>query len=135
MENETAMSRMLKGRRIAIVGLSDDPSRPSFHIANYLQSQGLEIVPVNPHALIILGMHCVPTLAEVQGPIDVVNVFRRPEHCPAIVEAAISVGAKGVWLQSGIRSPEAERLAREAGMDFVQDRCLMVEHTQAANRH
>lgn len=128
-DDETAaIGRMLQARRIAVVGLRDDPSRPSFHVASYLQSQGIEIVPVNPHGLIILGVHCVPSLAEVRSPIDLVDVFRRPEFCPAIVREAIAAGAKGVWLQSGVRSEEARRLATEAGIDFVQDRCLMVEH-------
>ena len=131
-ENEAGpIERMLQGRRIAVVGLSDDPSRPSFRIANYLQSHGFEILPVNPHALVVLGVRCVPSLADVSGPIDVVNVFRRAEYCPQIVRAAIELGAKGVWLQSGIRSDEASRLAAEAGIDFVQDLCIMVEH---ANR-
>jgi predicted CoA-binding protein len=133
-DEAAAIGRMLQARRIAVVGLSDDPSRPSFRVASYLQSQGIEIVPVNPHGFIILGVHCLPSLAKVQGPIDVVDVFRRPEFCPEIVREAIAAGAKGVWIQSGIRSEGAQRLATEAGIDFVQDRCLMVEHMRSSHR-
>jgi predicted CoA-binding protein len=75
----------------------------------------------------VLGLTCYPSLADIPGPIDLVDVFRRPEHCADVTRQAVAVGAKGVWLQSGIVSPEAQRIAREAGIDFVQDRCLKVE--------
>lgn len=129
-----AVRRMLAGKRIAVVGLSDDPSRPSYGVAEYLQSAGKEIVPVNPNCQRVLGQRCYPSLEAVPGPLDVVDVFRRPEYCPDIVRSAIAVGAKGVWLQSGIVSPEAQRLAAEAGLDFVQDRCVKVEHMFNAGR-
>jgi predicted CoA-binding protein len=129
-DDEAVAARLLDSRRVAVVGLSDDPSRASFQVANYLQSHGFDIVPVNPHALIVLGVHCAATLADVEGPVDLVNVFRRAEYCPQIVRDAIAVGAKGVWLQSGIRSEEARALAEGAGMDYVEDRCLMVEHAR-----
>lgn len=119
--------RMLDGRRIAIVGLSDDPSRPSHDIARVLLSRGKQVVPVNPNVSQVLGLECVASLSEAEGPIDVVNVFRRAEYCPDIVRAAIAVGARGVWLQSGIASPEARHLADEAGIDYVEDRCIKVE--------
>lgn len=127
-----AVRRMLAGRRIAVVGLSDDPSRPSYDVAAYMKSAGKEIIPVNPNHREVLGQRCYPSLEEVPGPIDVVNVFRRPEHCPDVVHQAVKVGAKGVWLQSGIVSDEAERIALEAGIDFVQDRCLKVDHYRQA---
>lgn len=127
-EEKAAMDRMLAGKRIAVVGLSDDPDRPSYEVAQYLDSIGLEIVPVNPHCRQVLGKKCHPALGDVPGRMDVVNVFRRPEYCPDIVRDAIAAGAGGVWLQSGIRSPEAKRLAREAGLDYIEDRCLKVEH-------
>jgi predicted CoA-binding protein len=120
--------RMLAAKRIAVVGLSDDPSRASHGVASYLLSVGKEIVPVNPNHQRVLGLRCYPSLEAVPGPIDVVDVFRRPEHCAEVVRSAVAVGAKGVWLQSGIVSKEAERLAHEAGIDFVQDRCMKVDH-------
>lgn len=126
-DEDVAMRRMLAARRIAIVGLSDDPRRPSYGVAKALISAGKEIIPVNPNCDTVLGLRSYPTLADVSGPIEVVNVFRRPEHCPEVARAAVAVGAKGLWLQSGIESEEAERIAKAAGMDFVQDRCIKVE--------
>ena len=124
------MERMLAGRRIAVVGLSDDPTRPSYEVAQYLASIGLEIIPVNPKCERVLGRKCYASLREVPGKIDVVDVFRRAEFCPEVVKEAIAVGAGGVWLQSGVRSPQAKKLAQEAGMDYVEDRCLKVEHAR-----
>jgi uncharacterized protein len=125
-----AARRMLQGHRIAVVGLSDNPSRPSYGVATYLKSAGKEIIPVNPTSTTVMGLPCFPTLEEVPGPIDVVDVFRRPQFCADVVRSAVKIGAKGVWLQSGIISPEAEKIAREAGIDFVQDRCLKVDLMQ-----
>ena len=122
--------RLLAGRRIAVVGLSDDPGRASYRVADYLRSVGKEVIPVNPNCQTIFGVRCYAGLEEFPLQIDVVNVFRRPEHCPDIVRSAIQIGARGVWLQAGIVSPQAEAIAREAGIDFVQNRCLMVEHMQ-----
>ena len=129
-DEATVVRRLLSGKRIAIVGLSDDPGRASYHVASYLRDQGKEIIPVNPNHPTIMGMKSHASLQMIGGPIDVVDVFRRPEYCADVVRDAIAAGAKGVWLQSGIVSEEAERLAREAGIDFVQDRCMMVEHMQ-----
>ena len=123
-----AVRRMLSAQRIAVVGMSDDPSRASYGVAGYLRSVGKEVIPVNPNHQKVMGMTCYPSLKAVPGQIDLVDVFRRPEYCAGVVEEAVAVGAKGVWLQSGIVSAEAERLAREAGIDFVQNRCLMVDH-------
>jgi uncharacterized protein len=123
-----AVRRMLAGTRIAVVGLSDDPSRPSYDVASYLRSAGKEILPVNPNHRTVMGLTCYPSLGAVPGPIDVVDVFRRPEFCAEVVREAVEVGAKGVWLQSGIKSEEAREIARKAGIDFVQNRCLKVDH-------
>jgi len=119
---------MLRASRVAIVGLSDDPSRPSFQIASYLLGRGFDVVPVNPTHATVLGMTCYPSLDAVPGTIDLVNVFRRPEYCADVARQAVAVGAKGLWLQSGVRNAEAKRIAAEAGIDFVQDRCIMIEH-------
>ena len=120
--------RMLSAKRVAVVGLSDDPSRASYGVAQYLKSVGKEILPVNPNHETVMGLKCYPSLEDVPGPIDVVDVFRRPEFCADVTRAAVAAGAKGVWLQSGIRSEEARRIAAEAGIDFVQDRCMKVDH-------
>lgn len=120
--------QLVRARRIAVVGLSDNAGRASYHVAQYLMERGKEIVPVNPSHASVFGLKSYASLEEVPGRIDLVDVFRRPEFCPAVVESAIRIGAGGVWLQSGIVSPEAKRLAEEAGLPFVQNRCLMVDH-------
>jgi uncharacterized protein len=127
-EQAAVIERLLKAQRIAIVGISTDPTRPSHQIAGYLMQHGKQIVPVNPNHDEVFGLMCHPTLRAVPGKIDLVNVFRRPEFCPQVVREAIEAGAKGVWLQSGIISEESRRLAEQAGIDFVQDQCIMVQH-------
>jgi predicted CoA-binding protein len=122
------IDRLLAAQRIAIVGLSDDPAKPSHEIGSYLLSVGKTILPINPNHAEVLGQKCYPNLAAAPGPIDLVNVFRRPEHCAEVVREAIAAGAKGVWLQSGIVNDQARRLAEEAGIDFVQNQCIMVQH-------
>lgn len=122
------IARMLSARRIAVVGLSDDPMRPSYSIARYLMSVGKEVIPINPSHEQVMGMPCYPSLREAPQPVDLVNVFRRPGACAQVVRDAIAIGAKGVWLQSGITNEEARQLATEAGIDFVQNRCIMIEH-------
>jgi predicted CoA-binding protein len=128
------VSQLLRAQRIAVVGLSDDPARASYHVARYLIDQGKEVIPVNPNHATVLGLKSYASLEDVPGRVDLVDVFRRPEFCPAVVESAIRIRAGGVWLQSGIVSPEAERLAAGAGLPFVQDRCLMVDHARHAPR-
>lgn len=134
-EGESAvMQRLLAARRVAVVGLSNDPSRPSFSIASYLLSVGKEVIPINPNHSHVLGLKCYASLEEVPGPIELVNVFRRPEHCADVMRSAMAVGAKGVWLQSGIISRETRQLAAEAKIDFVQNRCIMVEDMNREGR-
>jgi predicted CoA-binding protein len=122
-----AIRRMLAATRIAVVGLSDDPSRPSCDVARSLRAAGKEIMPVNPNHETVMGLKCYPTLADVPGPIELVNVFRRAEFCADVAREAVAVGARGIWLQSGITSDEARRIAEKAGIDFVENRCLKVE--------
>ena len=114
-------------RRIAVVGLSDDPYRASSGVAAALIDHGYEIVPVNPTIDEALGVRAYPSLADIPGDIDIVDVFRRPEHLEGVAQEAAQVRAKALWLQSGLRSAEARRIALEAGMDYVEDRCLKVE--------
>lgn len=115
-------------KTIAVVGLSSDPARASHGVARYFQSQGYRIIPVNPNETEVLGEKSYPDLLSVPETIDLVNVFRRPEHVPAIVDQAIAVGARAIWLQQGITHPEAEAKAREAGLLVVADACMMVMH-------
>jgi predicted CoA-binding protein len=124
--------RLVKSKRIAVVGISDRPDRPSYYVSEYMQQHGAEILPVNPtlENQTILGHRVYGSLKDVPGEIDLVDVFRRPQFCPDVVRDAIAAGAKAVWLQAGIRSPEAEQLAKQAGLAFIQDRCLMVEHSR-----
>ncbi len=124
---ERMMRRVLTAQRIAVVGISAKPQRPSHYVAQYLMHAGKTVLPVHPGLTEVLGLQCYPSLEAVPGPIDLVDVFRRADACADVVRQAIAVGARGVWLQAGIVSEEAERLAMEAGLDFIQNRCLMVE--------
>ena len=128
-----AIQRMLNARRIAVVGLSDDPSRPSYGVSRYLQSVGKDIILVNPRYEKVLGSTCYAALEDIPGKIDLVNVFRRPGFCAEVVRSAVALKAGGVWLQSGITNEEARQLAESAGIDFVQDRCIMVEHMRSGH--
>lgn len=130
----SAIDRMLKAKRVAVVGMSDDPSKPSHGIGGYLASHGYEVIPVNPSHEKIMGRKCYAKLSDVPGKIDLVNVFRRSEFCADVVKDAIAVGAKGIWLQAGIRNEQGMQLAEDAKVDFVQDRCIMVEHMQRRTR-
>ena len=127
-DEESMIRRMLAGKRIAVVGLSTDRYRASHDVASYLKRAGYEIIPVNPKHDEVMGLKCYTTLADVPGPIDVVDVFRRPEYCAEVARDAVAAGAKGVWLQSAIVSDEAREIARRGGLDYVEDRCLKVEH-------
>ncbi|MBI4799578.1 MAG: CoA-binding protein [Desulfarculus sp.] len=115
-------------RVIAVVGLSPNPSRDSHRVAAYLLAQGFTVIPVNPKEEAILGQKCYPSLGDIPGPVDLVDVFRASEHAPAVAREAVAKGAKGLWLQEGVKSLDAAAMAQEAGLWFVQDRCLMVEH-------
>ena len=115
-------------RRIAVVGLSDRPDRPSFGVAEYLRDAGYEIAPVNPHFESWEGLPAADSLGELERPVEIVDVFRRPEHVPPVVADAIAAGAKVIWLQLGIVNEEAAQKARDAGITVIQDRCLKVEH-------
>jgi predicted CoA-binding protein len=127
--NEADIKSMLEeGKTVAVVGLSPRPERDSHRVAKYLQGQGYRIIPVNPNAEEVLGERSYPDLASVPEPIDIVDVFRRSEAVPVIVEAAIKVGARTVWMQQGVIHEEAAARAREAGLQVVMDRCTMVEH-------
>lgn len=115
-------------KTVAVVGLSDNPERASYRVASYLKEHGYQIVPVNPAVKWVLGQLCYPDLASVSGPVEVVDVFRRPEDVGPIVDQAIAKGAKVIWMQEGIVNEEAAAKARQAGLKVVMDRCMMKEH-------
>lgn len=115
-------------RKIAVVGISNDRTRASNGVSRYMLGQGYEIVPVNPLITEFEGIPAVPDLASVPGELEIVDIFRRPEHVPAIVDAAIAKGAKVIWMQQGIAHEEAAERARKAGLDVVEDRCILIEH-------
>jgi predicted CoA-binding protein len=117
-------------KTIAVVGASADQSKPAHEIPRYLQSQGYRIVPVNPRGGEILGESVASSLDDVEGPVDVVDVFRPADEAPAIAEQAIEIGARVLWLQLGIASPEARRLAEAAGLTVVMNRCMGATHGQ-----
>jgi predicted CoA-binding protein len=117
-----------QARTIALVGASPRPERPSNGVMRYLLDQGYRVIPVRPHRREVLGIPCVDSLADVEEPVDLVDVFRREEFCPEVAEQAAAVGAKTLWLQLGIVSPQARAIAERAGMDYVENACTAVVH-------
>ena len=127
--SQAEMDALMAGTRtIAVVGLSPNPNRPSHDVAAYLQRAGYMIIPVNPGVDTVLGEKAYPSLEAVPGPVDLVDIFRRPEEIPAVVDAAIAKGARGVWMQLGLAHNAAADKARAAGLTVVINRCLKVEH-------
>ncbi len=119
-----------KYKTLAVVGLSSKMARPSFGVAAYMQAHGYRIIPVNPNETSVLGEKAYRSLEDVTEVVDVVVVFRRPECVPGVLEGAIRKGAKVLWLQEGVVNEEAARLAREAGLAVIQDRCILKEHAK-----
>jgi len=115
-------------RTIAVVGLSGKRFRPSYGVAEYMQRNGYRIIPVNPFEQSVLGEKCYPDLDSVPGRVDIVDIFRRPEFVPEIVEAAIRIGARCVWMQEGVVHEQAAARARAAGLTVVMDRCILKDH-------
>jgi len=115
-------------KTIAVVGLSSNAARASYEVTEYMQSAGYRIIPVNPNETEVLGEKSFARLEDVPGKIEIVNVFRRAEDVPPVVESAIRVGAKVVWMQLGIENAEAAERARAAGLMVVEDACVLVEH-------
>ena len=115
-------------KTIAIVGASPDPARPSYGVMAYLLQVGYTVMPVNPLADEVLGRRCLASLAELEEPVDLVDVFRRPEHCGEVAGEAAAAGAGALWLQLGVFSEDARRIAEEHGMDFVENECTAIVH-------
>src|ERR1700681_2521300 len=119
---------LTKYKRIAVVGLSSNPARPSYGVTEYIQSAGYQIVPVNPNETDVLGEPSYARLEDVPQKIEIVDIFRRAEEVPPVVDAAIRVGATVVWMQLGIANEAAAEKARSAGLTVVMDPCLLIEH-------
>ena len=117
-------------RTLAVVGLSADWFRPSFFAAKYMQEHGYRIIPVNPKYPEILGETCYPSLKDIPFPVDIVDVFRRPADTPSIAQEAADIGAKVLWLQLGVVNEDAQRIAEQAGLTVVMDRCVKIEHAR-----
>lgn len=128
MNEPEAIARMIQGRTIAVVGLSDDPAKPSHYVSAYMQRNGARIIPVNPGLSEVLGERCFPSLTSLPDKPEVVNVFRLPKAIPAIVEEMMALNLNQLWVQSGIVNLEAAKLAEKNGIHVVMDRCLMVQH-------
>jgi len=117
-------------RTIAVVGLSANWYRPSNFAAKYMQDKGYRVIPVNPTYTEVLGQRCYPNLTAIGGPVDVVDCFRKSEDIVPIAREAVAIGAKVLWMQLGVRNEEAARIALDAGLDVVMDRCVKIEHAR-----
>jgi predicted CoA-binding protein len=117
-----------KYKTIAVVGLSSNPMRPSYGVTEYMQGEGYRVIPVNPNEREVLGEKSYAWLEEVPEKIEIVNIFRRAEEVAPVVESAIRIGAKVVWMQQGIEDEVAAEKARAAGLTVVEDACILVEH-------
>ncbi len=126
-----AIKRILtEFKTIAVVGLSPKTDRPSYRVASYLKSKGYRIIPVNPNATEILGERCYPDLSSIPERVEVVDIFRRSEDVPPIVDEAIKIGARAIWMQEGIVNEEAAKKAEKAGLLVVMDKCMFKEHAR-----
>lgn len=117
-------------RTVAVVGISDKANRPSFEVAHYLKENGFRIIPVNPRLKEVLGEKAYKTLKDIPDPVDIVDIFRRPEAIPPVVDDAIEIGARVVWMQLGLANNEAAHKAEENGLVAVQNRCIKIEHAR-----
>jgi len=131
MTDISTIRRILKdNHRVAVVGLSGKWYRPSHFAAKYLLDHGYEVTPVNPAETEVLGQKSYANLSDLPGPVDVVDIFRRPEEVPALVDQAIEIGARVVWMQIGVVHEEAAAKARAAGLDVIMDRCMKIEYAR-----
>jgi len=119
---------LTKYKTIAVVGLSSNPARPSYGVTEYMQSSGYQIIPVNPNETDVLGEPSYSSLDEVPQKLEIVDIFRRSEEVPPVVDAAIRAGAKVIWMQQGIVNEPAAEKARAAGLTVVMDACILIEH-------
>jgi predicted CoA-binding protein len=125
-----ALTILRESRTVAMIGASPHPHRESHGVMRYLLAQGFRVIPVRPNCDAVLGVACAATLADVEEPIDLVDVFRRPQFCAGHAREAVAAGAKALWLQLGIRSAEARAIATEAGLDYVENECTAALHAR-----
>jgi len=126
-------AEILRGAKtIALVGASPRRERPSNSVMRYLLDAGYRVIPVRPHVREVHGVPCIASLAEIDEPIDLVDVFRRADACPGVAREAVEAGAKVVWLQLGLVSPEARRIAEDAGLEYVENECTAIVHAASA---
>ncbi len=123
-EDEEVVKNILKMKTIAVVGLSPKPDRPSYDVAQYMQSKGYKIIPVRPGVSEILGEKCYAKLEDIPFSVDVVDVFRNAKDCPAVVESALKIKPKAIWLQEDIISPESKEMLKGSNILFIMDYCL-----------
>lgn len=129
MDDITTLRRILReNRTVAVVGLSANWYRPSYFAAKYLQEHGFRVIPVNPAYDSVLGEKCYKSLRDIPGKVDVVDCFRKSEEIAALAQEAVAIGAKVLWMQLGVRSGEARKIAEAAGLEVVEDRCMKIEH-------
>ncbi len=133
-QDPLVIRRALGMHHVAIVGLSGNELRASNFVGRYLLRNGYEVIPVNPRESSILGRKSYPSLTEIPGRVDVVDVFRQPDEVPEIARAAVEIGAKCLWLQYNVISEEGARIAGDSGLDVVMDRCMKVEHARYLGR-
>jgi uncharacterized protein len=134
--NDTIADILKNYKTIAVVGLSSNPRRPSFGVTQYMQSAGYRIIPVNPNETEVLGEKCYPRLEDIpkSQPIEIVDIFRRSANIPPVVDGAITIGAKIIWMQQGIENEKAAAKARAAGLFVVEDACILIEHRLRLHR-
>ena len=125
---------LLNAKTIAIVGLSNNPLRASYFVGFYIKRHGYRVIPVNPREKEILGEKSYPSLKDIPEPVDIVDVFRAPDAVPGIAKDAVEIGAKALWTQFTVISPEGARIAEEGDLAVIMDRCLKVEHARYAGR-
>jgi predicted CoA-binding protein len=123
-----------QAKSVAVVGASADVLRASHFVAYYLKMHGYKVIPVNPNESEVLGEKAYPSLLDIPEPVDVVDVFRRPNAVPGIAEQAVQIGAKALWLQFQVISPEGAEIATKGGLDVVMDRCMKIEHARYMGR-
>jgi len=128
MTSEAIHDLLESSKVIAVVGLSPRPSRPSYGVSRYMKAAGYHIIPVNPSETEILGERCYARLEDIPEKVDIVNIFRRPEAAPEVVESAIRIGARAIWMQEGVVNEAAAERARQAGLMVVMDRCIFRDH-------
>ena len=133
--NDDALRKILTdSRTIATVGFSNNPKKPGYYVPQYMMDKGYRVIPVNPSIQEILGQKAYPDLLSIPEPVDMVQIFRAPSEVPAVVEQAIQIGAKVIWMQIGAVNPQAAQRASDAGLAVVTDLCIMIEHKRLVGR-